>query len=55
MFVNMTARRRDIYDRDFLLLAGFVFAAGSEDGPARKRRKVWSLQQHIERPLLAEH
>ena len=38
LFVNMTARRDINDDSEFLLLAAFMLAAGSEDEPARKRR-----------------
>ena len=51
----MTARRDIDDDGEFLLLAAFMLAAGSEDEPARKRRKMWSRQQLIERPLRGEH
>ena len=32
----------------------FMLAAGSGDGPVRKRR-VWSYQQLIENPIRGEH
>ena len=38
-----------------MLLAGVMFAAGSQDGPVRKRRRVWPRQQLIDRPLCGEH
>ena len=55
LFVNMTARRDIDGDDEFLLLATFILAAGSEDEPARKRRWVWSRQQLTEKSLRGEH
>ena len=48
LFVDMTATKRDIHDEEFLLFADFMLAAGSEDGPVRKKRRMWSCQQLIE-------